>query len=137
MNEKKIRDIGGQVYYASVREEDGMILTSSSRAIAVLGVANTITEAETVVEESMKHIQGDLFYRKDIGTRPLVEKRIEHMKELSEANQRMEVLVANTTEREKRMIKLKQEINGLLVNSGKEIKYHAPKNVEEMLNFKG
>ncbi|MCX6695346.1 MAG: phosphoribosylamine--glycine ligase [Candidatus Altiarchaeota archaeon] len=82
VDEKKINALGGQVYYASVREENGRILTSKSRAIAVLGLSGTISEAEKVVEESMKHISGKLFYRKDIGTKKLIEKRIKHMKQI-------------------------------------------------------
>jgi len=82
VDEKSIANVGGLLYYASVREEEGRILTSSSRAIAVTGVAKTITEAEAVVESSMRYIKGDLFYRKDIGTRPLVQKRIDHMREI-------------------------------------------------------
>jgi PAS domain S-box-containing protein len=62
------------------------------------------------------------------------EKIIEHNKEVSEANKRFEMLVANTTEREKRMLELKQEVNDLLVSNGKETKYSAPKKVEELLN---
>ena len=62
------------------------------------------------------------------------EKIIKHNKEVSEANKRFEMLVANTTEREKRMLELKQEVNDLLVSDGKEIKYSAPKKVEELLN---
>jgi PAS domain S-box-containing protein len=62
------------------------------------------------------------------------EKIIKHNEEVSEANKRFEMLVANTTEREKRMLELKQEVNDLLVSAGKEIKYSAPKKVEELLN---
>jgi PAS domain S-box-containing protein len=62
------------------------------------------------------------------------EKIITHNREVSEANKRFEMLVANTTEREKRMLELKQEVNDLLVSAGKEIKYSAPKKVEELLN---
>ena len=62
------------------------------------------------------------------------EKIIQHNKEVSEANKRFEVLVANTTEREKRMLELKQEVNELLLSAGKEMKYSAPKKVEELLN---
>ena len=82
VDEKRINAKGGQVYYASVREENGKILTSKSRAIGVLGIADTITDAEKTVEDCMKHIKGDLFYRKDIGTKLLIEKRIAHMKEV-------------------------------------------------------
>jgi len=62
------------------------------------------------------------------------EKIIQRNKEVSEANKRFELLVANTTEREKRMLELKHEVNDLLVSAGKEIKYSAPKKVEELFN---
>ena len=78
----KVREIGGLVYYASVREENGKILTSRSRAVAVVGVHDVITEAEQVVEGCMPFIKGDLTYRKDIGTHELIQKRIRHMKEI-------------------------------------------------------
>ncbi|HHQ45186.1 MAG TPA: phosphoribosylamine--glycine ligase [Candidatus Altiarchaeales archaeon] len=82
VDEKKISEAGGKIYYASVSEEDGKVYTSSSRAIAVVGTADTIWGAEKVAEESLKHIEGELFHRKDIGTKELVQKRIDHMKEL-------------------------------------------------------
>lgn len=62
------------------------------------------------------------------------EKIIQHNKEVSEVNKRFEMLVANTTEREKRMLELKQEVNDLLVSAGKEMKYSAPKKVEKLFN---
>ncbi|MEJ2655621.1 MAG: PAS domain S-box protein [Desulfobacterales bacterium] len=62
------------------------------------------------------------------------EKIMQHMKKVTEANKRLEVLVSNTTEREKRMVQLKQEINDLLVSAGKEMKYKAPKDIEKRLN---
>ncbi len=82
VDERGIGEIGGSVYYASVNGENGKILTSSSRAIAVLGVGNSISEAEEIAENSMKFINGDLFHRRDIGTKELIEKRIRHMREL-------------------------------------------------------
>ncbi|MBM3308705.1 MAG: phosphoribosylamine--glycine ligase [Candidatus Altiarchaeales archaeon] len=82
VDENAIKKLGGGVYYASVREENGKIISSKSRSVAVLGVGNTISEAEKVAEKSMQHIKGDLFHRKDIGTDALIQKRIKHMKEL-------------------------------------------------------
>jgi len=78
----KIKEAGGRIYYASVREENGRILTSSSRAIAAVGIAESITEAEVVAEDSLGAVSGDLFHREDIGTQELIQKRIDHMKEL-------------------------------------------------------
>jgi phosphoribosylamine--glycine ligase len=82
IDEKRVREIGGILYHASVREEEGRILTSKSRAIAVVGVHNTITQAEQVAEKCMPHIKGELRYRKDIGTRAIIEQRMKHMNEL-------------------------------------------------------
>ena len=82
IKEKKIKELGANLYYASVRREDSQILTGTSRAIAVVGTANTITEAEVVAEHALENIEGNLFHRKDIGTREVVQKRIDHMREL-------------------------------------------------------
>ena len=53
------------------------------------------------------------------------------MKKISEANQRLEVLVSGTTEREKKMVVLKQEVNELLIRSGQRLKYEAPQKIKE------
>ena len=53
-----------------------------SRTIAVLGKGDSIEQAERVSQKCIETVGGKLFHRKDIGTRALVEKRIEHMKKL-------------------------------------------------------
>lgn len=71
------------VYYSSVYERDGKIYTTSSRAVGVVGLAASIEEAEKISQAALdKAIKGDLFFRRDIGTPALVQKRIDHMKEL-------------------------------------------------------
>jgi len=70
------------VYYASVYEKDGKIYTTGSRAVAVVGRAETIEAAEKIAQSALENIQGKLFFRKDIGTASLIRKRIDHMKEL-------------------------------------------------------
>lgn len=82
VSEDDIRKLGGRVYYASVSEKDGKILTTTSRSIAVLGVGSTIEEAERIAENSICYIGGELFHRRDIGTRKLIQKRIDHVKQL-------------------------------------------------------
>ncbi len=73
-------------------------------------------------------------YRDITERKEAAEKIMRHNEEVSEANKRFEVLVANTTEREKRMLELKQEVNDLLVAAGKKMKYSAPKKIEELLS---
>ncbi|WNY26846.1 phosphoribosylamine--glycine ligase [Methanolapillus ohkumae] len=71
------------IYYSSVYEKDGKILTTGSRAIGVVGFGNSIEDAEKVSQSILdKRIQGALFFRKDIGTPALVQKRIDHMNEI-------------------------------------------------------
>ena len=70
------------VYYASVYEKEGKIYTTSSRAVAALGCAETIDAAEKIAQNALENIRGKLFFRKDIGTAALIQKRIDHMKEL-------------------------------------------------------
>ena len=70
------------VYYAAVDQRpDGLYLTGS-RAIALVGLHPDLSEAERLVEEEIQKIKGPVFHREDIGTRKLVEKRVELMKKL-------------------------------------------------------
>ena len=73
---------GVHVYYASVdQREDGLYL-SGSRAIAFVGVASNIFEAEKIAQSAVASVKGPVFYRKDIGTHELINKRVEMMKNL-------------------------------------------------------
>lgn len=82
-SEVTVGDIGeASIYYASVYEKEGKIYTTTSRAIAVVGIAETIAEAEKIAQNALENLHGKLFFRRDIGTAALIQKRIDHMKEL-------------------------------------------------------
>ncbi len=70
------------VYFASVAEENGDLILKGSRAVGILGVGSTIDEARIDCEEKIKNFSGPLFYRKDIGTKELVQKRMDHIKKI-------------------------------------------------------
>lgn len=73
---------GVHAYYASVdQREDGLYL-SGSRAIAFVGVADTIEEAERLAQSAVGSVKGPVFHRKDIGTAELIDKKVEMMKGL-------------------------------------------------------
>jgi len=82
VDETPIKNAGASLYYASVNEKDGQVLTSRSRAVALIGVADSIEGAEKIAEGAMKFIEGPLEHRKDIGTSKLIQRRFEHMKEI-------------------------------------------------------
>ncbi len=62
----------------TVSDEDTLIL-SGGRAIGVLGMGANLNEANENCEAMISHFEGPLFYRKDIGTAELVQKRIDDL----------------------------------------------------------
>jgi phosphoribosylamine--glycine ligase len=83
VDEQKITRIGGEIFYASVNKQLDHILTTTSRSLAVLGIAPSISQAEKICEQSLHHVKGDhIFIRNDIGTSSLIQKRIEHMRRI-------------------------------------------------------
>ncbi len=71
-----------QLYYSAVDVVDGNLVETGSRTIAVVGIANTINEAEKIAEAEIQKVQGPLFHRKDIGSEALIQKRVEMMNAL-------------------------------------------------------
>ncbi len=83
VDEEMIKQEGAILFYASVNRKDDKIYTTSSRSLAVVGIGDSLGEAEEICERGLKHIRGEhIFIRHDIGTKELIEKRIKHMKEL-------------------------------------------------------
>ncbi len=70
------------VYYANVEEHNGRLSTLTSRTLAFVGVGPTLDDAERSAEQSASAVTGKVRYRRDIGTRALLEQRMRHMKEL-------------------------------------------------------
>jgi phosphoribosylamine--glycine ligase len=74
---------GCRVYYAAVDQAaDGRLLTSSSRALAFVGIADSLNQAEQLAEAGVKATEGPLAHRRDIGTEMLIDQRVRHMQSL-------------------------------------------------------
>ena len=82
IDEKCLEKIGAKHYYASVYREGNNVFTTSSRAVGILGISDTLENAEQIAEAGVECIKGKLFHRKDVGTRKLLQKRINHMNSL-------------------------------------------------------
>jgi len=83
VHEKDIKDTGAVLFYASVNKKNSDIFTTTSRSLAVVGIADSLEKAEQICEQALTHVQGDHIYiRHDIGTPELIEKRINHMNQL-------------------------------------------------------
>ena len=50
---------------------------TGSRALAFVGIADSIAEAEKIAEAAVSQVKGKVFHRKDIGTQDLIQKRVE------------------------------------------------------------
>jgi len=82
VDERAIERSGAVLYYASVNEKDRKIYTSSSRTAGLVGIAETVENAERIAESAIRFVKGKLFYREDIGTKALIQKRIDHMRKI-------------------------------------------------------
>ncbi|MFA5267115.1 MAG: phosphoribosylamine--glycine ligase [Methanoregula sp.] len=73
-----------RLYYANAEKSaSGALLTQTSRTLAYVGRGETLEDAERNAEQAASGVKGAVRYRRDIGTRALLDRRIAHMEELS------------------------------------------------------
>jgi len=70
------------LYLAAVQKTTDGLIATGSRTAAFVGVNQEISVAEKLAEKGVSGVRGNLFHRKDIGTRSLINLRIKHMKEI-------------------------------------------------------
>ena len=69
-----------RLYWAATElQDDGRVMLTGSRALGVVGIGDTLAEAEQRAEAAAHRIGGKVRYRSDIGTTEAVARRIEHM----------------------------------------------------------
>ena len=79
-DEARITKAGAELFYASVEEHDGQVFTTASRSLAVVGVAESLPEAESACEAGLTHVRGNVYVRHDIGTAAAIARKVEHMR---------------------------------------------------------
>ena len=82
VNEERIKREGALLFYASVDERENVIYTTRSRSLAVVGIADTLKDAENIAERALKHVSGKIYMRHDIGKREMIEAKIRKMRKL-------------------------------------------------------
>ncbi|MEF8847637.1 MAG: phosphoribosylamine--glycine ligase [Candidatus Thermoplasmatota archaeon] len=83
VEEDEIEKTGAKLYYASVNKQNDFIKTTTSRSLAVVGIADELFDAEKKCEKALKHVKSPhIFIRHDIGKPDLIEERIKHMRQL-------------------------------------------------------
>ncbi|HEQ79174.1 MAG TPA: phosphoribosylamine--glycine ligase, partial [Euryarchaeota archaeon] len=79
VDEEAISKTGAKIYYAAVDKRDDGLYTTTSRSLGVVGMANTIEEAERRAEMALEYVKGTIFMRHDIGKRASIERKVAHM----------------------------------------------------------
>lgn len=74
--ERKLLPDNLRLYYAAVSGTLERVEMSTSRSLAMVGIADTIPEASDVVEDNLHIIKGNYFVRHDIGSRDMIEKKM-------------------------------------------------------------
>mgnify|MGYP006276520993 CR=1 FL=1 len=70
------------LFYASVDQREDGLFTTTSRSFAVVGLGDSIADAEADAEDALSMVDDGFHVRHDIGTAELVQSRIDHMAEL-------------------------------------------------------
>lgn len=72
-----------RIYFGDIsQDDDGTLRLGGSRTAGIVGIADTLAEAERVAEGLCESARGPIRFRRDVGTKRLIEKRIETMKTL-------------------------------------------------------
>ena len=82
VDEESIRRTGAHLYYASVDERNSHIYTTTSRSLAVVGIADDLGRAEAISEEALASVGGSFYARRDIGKPEVVQRKVEKMRKL-------------------------------------------------------
>lgn len=69
----------GRLYYATVKGTLSNVEMTTSRAIACIGISDSIPESSAIVDEMVTRIGGDFYYRKDIGREEYINSKIARM----------------------------------------------------------
>ena len=77
-------DADALLFYASVDERGDGLYTTTSRAFAVVGVADDVETAEAVASDALAAAGDDVRVRDDIGKTAVVQQRIDHVADLRE-----------------------------------------------------
>jgi len=82
VDEAAISREGAILYYASVNEKEGKIFTTTSRSVGVVGLADSIEEAERISERGVSHVKGRIHVRHDIAKKEMLDAKVRRMEKI-------------------------------------------------------
>lgn len=82
VDENAISNEGALLYYASVNEKNGRVFTTTSRSVGVVGIADSIEQAEKIAEKALGHISGRIHVRHDIAKKAMLDAKVARMQNI-------------------------------------------------------
>jgi len=82
VDEGAISKEGALLYYASVNEDDGKVYTTTSRSVGIVGIADSIDEAERISERAVAHVSGRIHVRHDIAKTHMLDAKVRRMEQI-------------------------------------------------------
>ncbi len=82
LQEEELKKEGVNIYYSCGLTKQGKLNVGSERGIAFIAKSDTITTAQEKVEKAVSLVKGDFHYRKDIGTKELIDSKITYVRKL-------------------------------------------------------
>ena len=79
VDEAAIKKERAILYFASVNEMEGKVFTTTSRSVGIVGVADTIQEAESIAENAIGHVSGRIHVRHDIAKKDMLDAKVKRM----------------------------------------------------------
>lgn len=89
LDKKKIDGFGTSVYWSCGLDGNGKLNVGSERGLAFLAYGDTIVEANEKIEAALEAVQGDFYYRSDIGTPELTRSKVQTVNQLRGAEFRV------------------------------------------------
>src|SRR5213594_756738 len=86
VDEESIRRTGAKLYYASVDQKGGHLYTTTSRSLAIVGIASNLADAESISEEALAFVSGSFYARRDIGKPEVIQRKVERMRKIREGH---------------------------------------------------
>lgn len=75
-----------RIYFGDVRQDpDGTLRLGGSRTAGIVGIGNTIADAQRAAQDLCEKVEGPVRFRSDIGTQELIDNRIELIKAIRKA----------------------------------------------------
>lgn len=82
---QEVQKTGARVYHSCGKNEQDQLSVGSERGLAFIATGEDVTTANQKVDKAISLVDGDFYYRYDIATQELIEKKNKHVHSLKQA----------------------------------------------------